>query len=92
MLGEELVVIKRDGRREEFIFEKLVVSILKAGADVATARKIALKVYCKVSNSTEIDTKNLTKLILMELKSINENWYKNWIVFDETVKKRKAEI
>jgi transcriptional repressor NrdR len=31
-------VLKRDGREEEFIPEKIVVSILKAGAPVDVAR------------------------------------------------------
>ncbi len=39
-------VIKRDGREEEFILEKVIVSILKAGAPVDVARKIARKIEC----------------------------------------------
>lgn len=36
-------VIKKDGRKEEFIPEKIVVSAIKSGASVNKAREIAKK-------------------------------------------------
>ena len=37
-------VIKKDGRKEDFIQEKIVVSALKTGASVDVARTIADKI------------------------------------------------
>jgi len=84
-------VIKRDGREEEFVVEKIVVSILKAGAPVEVARKIARKVECTVMDRESVTAKELTRLILTELKKVNEQWYRNWIIFDQAVKRRRTE-
>ena len=91
MLGTDVVVVKRDGRREPFIYEKVVVSVLKAGADVENARKIALRVLCQLSSRSEVDARTLTRIILGELKAINQEWYRNWIIFDRVVKRRETE-
>lgn len=89
----EIKVIKRDGSTEPFIYEKLVVSALKAGSDIDSARKIAKIIEGKIleSGKTEISAKELTKLILEELKRVNQEWYTNWIVFDRAVKRRITE-
>ncbi|MEM1597667.1 MAG: ATP cone domain-containing protein [Pyrobaculum sp.] len=84
-------VVKRDGREEEFIPEKIVVSVLKAGAPVDVARRIAKKAECYAMERENVTAKELAKLILTELKKINEEWYRNWIVFDRAVKKRETE-
>lgn len=86
-------VIKRDGSSEEFIPEKIVVSCLKAGATLGVARKIAKIVEAKLleSNIREVSAKDLTKMILELLKKENEEWYRNWIVFDRAIKRRKTE-
>ncbi|MFZ8807481.1 MAG: ATP cone domain-containing protein [Pyrobaculum sp.] len=84
-------VIKRDGREEEFIPEKIVVSVLKAGAPVDVARRIAKKVECMVMERENVTAKELTRYILAELKKVNEEWYRNWIVFDQAVKRRRTE-
>jgi len=84
-------VIKRDGREEEFVVEKIVVSILKAGAPVDVARNIAKKVECAVMDRESVTAKELTRLILTELKKVNEQWYRNWIIFDQAVKRRRTE-
>lgn len=84
-------MVKRDGRVEEFIPEKIVVSVLKAGAPVDVARRVARKVECAVMDSENVTARELTRLILMELKRINEEWYRNWVVFDLAVKRRRTE-
>ena len=85
------VVIKRDGREEQFIPEKIVVSCLKAGADYETAKKIAKIIEGEVLKREKVTAKELTRWILDLLKKENEEWYKNWIVFDRVVKRRKTE-
>jgi len=86
-------VIKRDGSREEFAYEKIVVSCLKAGAPLDVARKIAKIVEARIleSGSKEVTAKDLTRMVLELLKKENEEWYKNWIIFDRAVKRRKTE-
>ncbi|MEM1627201.1 MAG: ATP cone domain-containing protein [Sulfolobaceae archaeon] len=85
------IVIKRDGKEEPFIIEKIVVSILKAGAPIDVARRIAKKAECKFMDAEKVTAKDLTKFILTELKSVNEEYYRNWIVFDKAIKKRLTE-
>ncbi|MEM0020857.1 MAG: ATP cone domain-containing protein [Fervidicoccaceae archaeon] len=85
-------VIKRSGNKEEFIPEKVVVSILKTGANVDVARKISKIIEGKLLEQgiEEITTKDLMKMVLELLKKENEEWYRNWIVFDAAVKRRKS--
>ncbi len=88
-----IYVIKRDDRREEFSPEKIVVSCLKAGAPLDVARKIARIIECDLLRSgiNEVTTKDLMRGVLNYLRQENEEWYKNWIIFDRAVKKRKLE-
>ena len=88
-----ITVIKRDGSKEEFIPEKIVVSCLKSGATVEAARKIAKIVEAKLleKGASEVSARELTRMILELLKKENEEWYKNWIIFDRAVKRRKTE-
>ncbi|MEM1619629.1 MAG: ATP cone domain-containing protein [Fervidicoccaceae archaeon] len=89
----EITVVKRDGGREPFIFEKIVVSCLKAGATLEAARKIAKIVEARIleSGKSEVTAKELTKHVLELLKKENEEWYRNWIVFDRAIKRRRTE-
>lgn len=88
-----ITVIKRDGSKEEFIPEKIVVSCLKSGATVEAARKIAKIVEAKLleKGAPEVSARELARMILELLKKENEEWYKNWIIFDRAVKRRKTE-
>jgi len=88
-----ITVVKRDGSREEFVPEKIVVSCLKSGATVEAARKIAKIVEAKLleKGASEVSAKELTRMILELLKKENEEWYKNWIIFDRAVKRRRTE-
>ncbi len=86
-------VIKRDGSREEFAVEKVVVSCMKSGAPLDVARKIGKIVEGRLLDKgvEEVSAKELTKMILELLKRENEEWYRNWIVFDRAVKRRRTE-
>jgi len=88
-----ITVIKRDGSKEEFIPEKIVVSCLKAGASSEVARKIAKIIEGRLleQNISQMSAKDLTRMILELLKKENEEWYRNWIVFDRAIKRRKTE-
>ncbi len=93
LLTIDVTVVKRDGRKEPFVPEKLVVSVLKTGAPPEVARKIALIVTAKIleRGAKEISAKELTKMLLELLRKENEEWYRNWIVFDRAVKRRRTE-
>jgi ATP cone domain. len=86
-------VIKRNGSKEEFSIEKIVVSCLKAGATLEKARKIAYIIQGRIyeKDLNEISAKELTKQILELLKRENEEWYKNWLLYDKAVKRRRTE-
>lgn len=88
-----IYVVKRDGSREEFAYEKVVVSCLKSGATLDAARKIAKIVEAEIlkSGKNEITAKELTRMVLELLRKENEEWYRNWIIFDRAVKRRKTE-
>jgi transcriptional regulator NrdR family protein len=88
-----IYVVKRDGSREEFAYEKVVVSCLKSGATLDAARKIAKIVEAEIlkSGKNEVTAKELTRMVLELLRKENEEWYRNWIIFDRAVKRRKTE-
>ena len=57
------------------------------------ARKIAKIVEAEIlkSGKNEITAKELTRMVLELLRKENEEWYRNWIIFDRAVKRRKTE-
>jgi transcriptional regulator NrdR family protein len=78
-------VIKKDGRKELFIKEKIIVSAVKSGAPPEIARKIADKIEKHPEES--IKTKWVRKKVLDELKYHNPEWPKKWLYFDKRIKK-----
>lgn len=81
-----VLVKKRDGRKEEFVPEKIVVSIIKTGAPADYARTIARDIEKSARDgmtTTEIRTKALGML-----RAKNPEWERNWTVYDSAVKKR----
>jgi len=80
-------VTKRDGRTEDFIAEKIVVSCLKVGAPVGLARQIAKDIESKATQRT--GTAQIRMMVLEQLRQKNPEWEQNWLVYDRAVKKRK---
>ena len=80
-------VIKRDGRKEDFVHEKIVVSCIKSGAPVDVARDIAKRIEKKVHDNTT--TKEIAKLVLVALRENDAEFARNWLIYDKAVKKRK---
>lgn len=78
-------VIKKDGKKESFIKEKIVVSAVKAGASVQIARSIADKIEKHPEES--IKTIWIRKKVLEELKYHNPQWPKRWLNYDKNVKR-----
>lgn len=80
-------VIKRDGRSEDFVYEKIVTSAVKSGATVDVARNIAKQIEGSIKESAS--TKEIKQMVLEALRKENPDWENNWLTYDRAVKKRK---
>ena len=80
------MIKKRDGTKEPFIPEKIMVSAMKSGADPDSARTIAAETQKLIKDGTS--TQEIRKTVLTMLKSKNPQWERNWKVYDTAVKKR----
>jgi len=78
-------VIKKDGRKEPFIKEKVIVSAVKTGAPIEVARSIADKI--EQHPHDDIKTSWVRKHVLDELKLHNPDWPKRWLNYDKGVKR-----
>jgi len=78
-------VIKKDGRKEPFIKEKIVVSAVKSGVPVETARKIAEKIESHPSES--IKTQWIRKQVSDELEFHNPEWVQKFLSYDKNIKR-----
>ena len=78
-------VIKKDGREEPFIKEKIVVSAVKTGAPANIARKIADEIEKHPNKS--IKTIWIRNQILGKLELHNPDWPKRWYNYDKNVKR-----
>ena len=79
-------VIKIDGRKEDFIKEKIIVSCLKCGATIEAAREIADKLEKNIK--FPVKTTEIRDLVLKELAKKDKDWANNWYLYDKAVKKR----
>ena len=79
------IVIKRDGQKESFIKEKIVVSAVKTGASLEIARDIADKIDKHPKN--EIKTSDIKKSVLDKLALHNPDLPKRWISYGKSVKR-----
>ena len=80
-------VTKRDGRTEEFIPEKIVVSVIKVGVPPDVARQIARDVQNKVKEKAS--TAEIRTMVLEELRKRKPVWEQDWYVYERAVKKRR---
>lgn len=78
-------VIKKDGRKEPFIKEKIIVSAIKTGAPVEIARKIADEIEDHPHEN--IRTIWIQKHVLDKLELHNPDWPKKWYNYDKNVKR-----
>jgi transcriptional regulator NrdR family protein len=83
-----VMVKKRDGRKEPFVPEKIVVSMIKTGAPSDYARTIAQDIERGARDG--ITTQEIKTKILGMLKAKNPEWERNWTVYDLAVKKRSG--
>ncbi|PNX53026.1 MAG: ATPase [Thermoplasmata archaeon M9B2D] len=78
-------VIKKDGRIEPFIKEKIVVSAVKTGVTVTIAREIAENIEKKPEEN--IRTSWIRQYVLKELTKHNPDWSKRWYDYDKNIKR-----
>lgn len=79
-------VSKRDGRTEEFMPEKIVVSAVKSGASPEVGREIAGEIQRDAGGT--ISTRDIRERVLEGLGRRNPDWRRNWEVYDQAVKRR----
>jgi transcriptional repressor NrdR len=77
---------KRNGKTEQFIPEKIVVSAIKSGARPEDARKIAKDIEASVKSGTT--TEEIRGKVLGMLRAKNPALEQNWLVYDQAIKKR----
>jgi hypothetical protein len=75
MVTGMVVVKKRDGRKEQFVPEKIIVSAIKSGAPPDYARTIAQD----IEKSKDGANREIRQVLSM-LKSKNPEWERNWVV------------
>lgn len=81
------MVTKRDGSKQEFIQEKIVVSAIKSGASPDVARRIAKEVETELS--PEGSTNDIRRNVLQKLARENKQWEQDWRMYDRAVKRRE---
>ena len=86
MVTGMVVIKKRDGRKEQFVPEKIIVSAIKSGASPDYVRTIAQDI--ERSTKDGATTQEIKVKVLSMLKSKNPEWERNWVVYDTAVKKR----
>jgi transcriptional regulator NrdR family protein len=76
-------VRRKDGREEEFVSEKIVVAVVKAGGKVEIARTIAKEVERALSSNTSVTTEQIRTEVLNRLKNKDNKTYNSWIAYDK---------
>ena len=82
------MIKKRDGRKEPFVPEKIIVSAMKTGANPEYARVIAGEIEKNIKDGAT--TQDIRGKALAMLKFKNPEWERNWLVYDTAVKKRSG--
>ena len=78
-------VIKKDGKIEPFIKEKIIVSVVKTGAPAHIARKIADDVEKHPDES--VKTIWIRNHVLGKLELYNPDLPKKWYNYDKNIKR-----
>jgi hypothetical protein len=75
-------VRRRNGGEEEFVGEKIVVAIVKAGGSLGTARGIAQDLERTFASQAVVATEDIKKEVLRRLKEKDPKAYEGWIAYD----------
>jgi len=74
-------VKKRNGGEEEFIREKIVVAVVKAGGSLDNARAIAKEVENMFAARGAVTTDEIKREVLNRLKDRDVKAYQNWLSY-----------
>jgi len=74
-------VKKRNGGEEEFIREKIVVAVVKAGGSLENARAIAKEVENMFAARNAVTTEEIKREVLNRLKNRDVKAYQNWLSY-----------
>jgi transcriptional repressor NrdR len=80
-------VRRKDGREEEFVSEKIVVAVVKAGGKAEIGRVIAKEVERALSSNTTVTTEQIRTEVLNRLKNRDSKTYNSWIAYDKENKR-----
>jgi transcriptional regulator NrdR family protein len=75
-------VKRKNGNEEEFIREKIVVAIVKAGGNTEGARRIAQEVESSLATSPTITTEQIRTEVLNRLKERDAKAYQGWLDYE----------
>jgi len=78
-------VVKKDGHEEDFVPEKIVVSVVKSGAPSELGRKIAQDI--KKLDREPIESKEIRERVLEKLRVANPSYENNWRSYDKAAKR-----
>ena len=94
-MADNLFILKRNGSRQRFVYEKLFVSIFTVinsgknrdnGDDAKLTKKISQKIMKKLftaSNNKNIASKTIIELVYAELKKINASYADRYISYSD---------
>ncbi|MCE4607290.1 MAG: ATPase [Desulfurococcales archaeon] len=84
-------VRKRDGRVEEYIPEKLVVSLIKNGLSPSAARAIENEIRGEIADKHTVSSIELAYHALSRVRKQGETLYQSWIYYDINHKRRRTD-
>jgi transcriptional repressor NrdR len=82
---------KRDGRIEEYAESKIAAGVKKAGATAEEAARVAKEVAEKVARRGEVTAKELSKMVVTSLRSVNKRASEEFVKFRDTKLKAKKQ-
>ncbi|MGC9098943.1 MAG: ATP cone domain-containing protein [Candidatus Micrarchaeia archaeon] len=80
-------VKKRDGREEDFVREKIVVAVVKAGGNLENARAIAKEVENTFASRSAVSTDEIKNEVLKRLKDRDAAAYNGWLSYNKNKKR-----
>jgi transcriptional repressor NrdR len=92
VLGDDLPKVrKRDGSIEEYMPEKIVVSLVKNGISPTAARAIEGDIRKEITGKSTVSTVELAYHALVRLRQEGEAYYMSWIYYDINHKRRRTD-
>ena len=77
-------VKRKNGAEEEFVREKIVVAVVKAGGKPELARAIAQETEKEFAGRNVVASQEVRQKVLDKLKARDAATYESWMKYDET--------